>query len=73
MPSWSLPISVRLHNCAPVAAFRATADVAVAVYTTPPATVTPSGPPFAELYSCIHKTLPVARLIAYTLESRSWT
>src|SRR6516225_8760308 len=49
MPSWSLPISVRLHNCAPVAAFRATAAWLVAAYTTPPATLTPSGPPLGEL------------------------
>ena len=49
MPSWSLPISVRLHNCAPVAALRATAAWLVAAYTTPSATLTPSGPPLGEL------------------------
>src|ERR1700689_3133978 len=48
MPSWSLPISVRLHSCAPVLASRATAALAVAAYTTPPTTLTPSGPPFGE-------------------------
>jgi hypothetical protein len=48
MPSWSLRISVRLHNCTPVAASKATADLAVAAYTTLPATLTPSGPPFGE-------------------------
>src|SRR5579859_2182162 len=30
-------------------------------------------PPFGALYSCVHSALPVARLIASTLESRSWT
>ena len=49
IPSWSLPISVRLLNCAPVAAFKATAALAVAAYTTPPTTLTLSGPPFGEL------------------------
>ena len=49
MPSWSLPVSVRLHSCLPVAADRATAALSVAAYTTPPATLTPSGPPFSEL------------------------
>src|ERR1700728_468854 len=48
MPSWSFAISVRLHSSAPVAASRATAAFAVAAYTTPPATLTPSGPPFGE-------------------------
>ena len=49
MPSWSLPISVRLHNCLPVAADRATAALSVAAYTVPPTTLTPSGPPLSEL------------------------
>src|SRR6185312_5591065 len=45
MPSWLLPIRVRLHSCLPVAADRATAAWLVAAYTTPWATLTPSGPP----------------------------
>ena len=49
MPSWSLPISVRLHSCLPVAADSATAAWFVAVYTAPPTTLTPSGPPLGEL------------------------
>ena len=49
MPSWSLPISVRLHSCVPVAAESATAALSVAAYTIPPTTLTPSGPPFSEL------------------------
>jgi len=49
MPSRSLPIRVRLHNCRPVAADRATAALSVAAYTVPPTTLTPSGPPFREL------------------------
>ena len=49
MPSRSLPISVRRHNCRPVAADRATAAWFVAAYTVPPTTLTPSGPPLGEL------------------------
>src|SRR5215472_2741329 len=49
MPSWSLPISVRIHNCRPVAADRANAAWLVVAYTTPLATLTPSGPPLGEL------------------------
>src|ERR1017187_3316413 len=49
MPSWSLAVSVRLHNCLPEAADKATAALSVAAYTTPPTTLTPSGPPFCEL------------------------
>src|SRR5580693_7453232 len=49
MPSRSLPIRVRLHNCLPVAADNATAALSVAAYTVPPTTLTPSGPPFSEL------------------------
>src|SRR5215471_3209218 len=49
MPSWTLRTSVRLHNCLPVAASRATAALPVAAYTVPCTTLTPSGPPFCEL------------------------
>ena len=49
MPSRSLPVRVRLHSCLPVAADKATAALSVAAYTTPPATLTPSGPPLTEL------------------------
>src|SRR6266699_297073 len=37
MPSWLLPISVRLHSCRPVAADSATTAWLVAAYTVPPA------------------------------------
>src|SRR5271157_2962807 len=49
IPSWSLPISVRLHSWLPVAAERATAALSVAAYTVPLPTLTPSGPPLGEL------------------------
>ena len=48
-PSYRLAVSVRLHICFPVAASRATAALPVAAYTTPPTTLTPSGPPLREL------------------------
>src|ERR1700756_4929373 len=71
MPSLPLRVSFLIQICLPVDAWSANADVSVAPNTVPPATVTPLGPILAELYFVVHRTLPVCRSTASTLDSRS--
>src|SRR3954451_9168279 len=71
MPSLALRVSFLIQIWSPDEAFSAKAESPVAPYTVPSTTLRPFGPTLVELYLCDQRTLPLARSIAWTLESMS--